>query len=116
MYVKGWCKYMASKTLDEIRRAEAEAINRQKMAQNSAEQALKKAKADAEQTLQSAEQNANGQAAQMREATVAECDRLYSDNLREADALCEALAATADNNRNKVIDLVIDSVTQGQTD
>jgi len=106
---------MASKTLDEIRRAEAEAINRQKMAQNSAEQALKKAKADAEQTVQSAEQKANEQGADMRAATLAECDALYSDNLHEAENLCSALVASADKNRDKVIDLVIDSVTQGQT-
>lgn len=106
---------MASKTLDEIRRAEAEAINRQKMAQNSAEQALKKAKADAEAAQQKAVADAKMQAQQLRDAAVAECDAFFDENLKAAQGLCDGLAATADKNREKVVALVIDQITNGQS-
>lgn len=104
---------MASKTLDEIRKTEAESVNRQKMAKNSAEQAIKKANANAEQMLKSAQDEAKAKAMQMREETVGECEKQFADNLLEADKLCDSLVATANGNRDKVIDMVIETIISG---
>ncbi len=106
---------MASKTFDEIRRAEAESVNRQRMAQNSADQALKKAHDQAAAIQQEAASSAKAEAQQMRDSVIAECDALLAENQRAAEVLCAELTATADQNRDKVIAMVIDTITDGQT-
>ena len=101
---------MAKEMLDTIRRAEAEAVNRQTMARNSVQTAVARAKADAQKAVEQAVSAAHKQVADTEQKTREDCAARSAQRSAAAQQECEKLVAAADKNRDRVIGLVINGI------
>ncbi len=103
---------MAKEMLDTIRRAESEIVNRQTMAQNSAQIAAKRARQEADEAVKAAIAKAESEVAQSIERTYQQCAERSAQSKESAKAECDKLEAIADSNRECVISMVIDAIAQ----
>lgn len=101
---------VAKEMLDIIRRAEADAAGREKMAKNSANTAVQKAAADAENFVAAAVEKARADADKIIAEQNTECENIALSAKQTAFERCDELSAIAQSNREKVAASVIKEI------